>query len=253
MAKVFRVVVPLNTMEEESWLVAAAYAAKMATQSKPASTDVILLTHTKQQLEHTSLANHLGGGAAKALGKGTRANLVDGITLRHETLRTLGYSTRNSVVIAFYAEDRMLETLDGLPGVLGIVSVPDFDGQIDGWIERWNPKVHGAERATPEKLIDDPTVERALESITTRSNIAHGVLHPRDKQYADEAFRILRAKGHSLNPAKIKSWAIRRGWKPGGGDELAKAATKVMKLANKPSLSAFHEPHARYEKWKTGK
>ncbi len=191
---------------------------------------MILLTHTKQQLEHTSLANHLGGGAAKALGKGARANLVDDVTLRHETLRTLGYSTRNSVVIAFYADDRMLETLDGLSGILGIVAVPHLDGKIDGWIERWNPTVHGEERATPGKLIGDPTIERALESITLKSNISHGVLHPRDKQYADEVFRILRAKGHALDPTKIKSWAIRRGWKPGGGEELAKAATKVMKL-----------------------
>lgn len=252
MADVARVVVPIDTMDQDSWLVAAAYAVKIATDSKPASTDVVLLTHTKQQLDHTSLANHLGLAGAKALSKGNRANLGNGVILRHETLRTLGYSTRNTVIIAFYAEDKMLEPLDGQTGVAGIVAVPEFDGDIDAWKRRWNPIVHGAKRAATETLIDDPVIERALESITTRSNIAYNVLHPRDKEYADEVFRILRAKGHELDPERIKSWAIRRGWKPGGGDELAKAAGKVAKLKNKPSISSFYEPHARYDRWKKG-
>jgi hypothetical protein len=251
-SKVIRVVVPLDPMEEQSWHLAAAYAVKIACEGTPRATDVILLTHTKDQLRHTSLAGHVGINAAKALGSGARLDLEAGATLRHATLRTLGHSARNAVIIAFYAEDRMLEALDGLAGVLGIVAVPDLAGQADGWIERWGPVVHGSPRAAPEKLIDDPVVERALEAITTLSNIAYDVMHTRDKQHADEIFRILRAKGHTLDPTKIKSWAIRRGWKPDGAEELAKVAAKVMKLARKPSLAGFHEPHDRYARWKGG-
>jgi len=172
--------------------------------------------------------------------------------LRHETLRTLGFSTRDTVVIAFYADDRMLETLDGQTGIVGIVAVPEFEGRIDAWLRRWNPTVHGVPRGAAKAIIDDPVVERALESITMRSNTAYDVLHPRDRDFADEVFRILRANGHALDPAGIKSWAIQHDWKPGGGDELATVASKVVGLKNKPNISSFHEPRARYERWKNG-
>jgi hypothetical protein len=237
-------------VNKESWLFAVGYASKMAERCNPPSIDVVLLTHTKKQLEHTSLAGHLGTGA-KALVKGNRADLGNGVMLRHETLKTLGFSTRNTVVSAFYADDRILEMLDGQTGVTGIVAVPEFDGRMDAWLRRWNPVVHGLKREEAKSIIDDPVIERALGSITTHSNIAYSVLHPRDREFADEVFRILRAKGHELNPAKIKSWAIQHGWKPGGGDELAKVAAKVSGLKNKPRISSFHEPQARYDRWKS--
>lgn len=82
------------------------------------------------------------------------------------------------------------------------------------------------------------------------SNTANDVLHPSDKQFADDLFRILRAKGHTLDPATIKSWAIREGWKPRAADELSKVAAKVAKLKNKPSLGAIHNPQGRYARWK---
>ena len=93
-------------------------------------------------------------------------------------------------------------------------------------------------------------IEKALDFITLVSNISYAALHPCDKKSADEVFRILRAKGHTLDPAAIKSWAIRRGWKPGGADELSKVAAKIAKLGSKPRLEGIHDPHGRYERWK---
>lgn len=250
MADMFRVVIPVDSIDITSWQLGAAYALKMASEASPRATDVVLLTHTKHQLDYTSLAGHLGAGASKALSKGTTLKLDGSVTLRHATLRTLGYSTRNSIVIAFYADEGMLETLDGQRGVIGIVAVPEFNGDIDQWIKRWNPIVHGAKREATKSLIDDQVIEKALESITQMSNTAYDVLNPRDKDFADGVFRILRAKGHALDPTAIKSWAIRTGWKPGGADELSKIAAKVAKLKNKPSLGAIHDPEGRYQRWK---
>lgn len=251
MADMFRVVIPVDSMDVTSWQLAAAYAFKMASEASPRAIDIVLLTHTKHQLDHTSLASHLGPGASKALSKGKSFNLDDGVTLRHATLRTLGYSTRNSIVVAFYADEGMLEMLDGQKGVAGIVAVPEFDGDIYQWIKRWNPVVHGAERKATKPLIDDPVIENALKSITQMSNTAYDVMHPRDKEFAEDVFRILRAKGHALDPVSIKSWAIRTGWKPGAAEELSMVAAKIGKLKNKPSLGAMHDPHGRYERWKS--
>lgn len=251
MANMLRVVIPVDSMDVTSWKLAVRYALEIANKTSPPATDVVLLTHTKSQLDHTSLASHLGQTVTKALSKGEIFNLDSAVRLRFATLRTLGHSTRNSVVIAFYADERMLETLDGQRGVVGIAAVPQFDGDIDQWINIWNPVVHGRKPEATKPLIDDPVIEKALESITTKSNTDNAVLHTDDRKFADGVFRILRAKGHKLDPTAIKSWAIRANWKPDAADELCKVAAKVAKFKNKPSLGAIHNPDEHYERWKS--
>lgn len=155
------------------------------------------------------------------------------------------------MIIAYFAEDKMLEALDGLDLVAGIVAIPDLPEQAESWITRWNPVVHGKPRASrPVPLIEDPIVANALSALTSWINLAHAVMNPRDKEHADETLRILRAKGHTLVPVQIKSWAIRNGWKPGAADELAKLATRIGALTSKPRISGYHDPDGRYDRWK---
>lgn len=75
------------------------------------------------------------------------------------------------------------------------------------------------------------------------------MLHPRDKEHVDETLRILRANGHSLKPAEMRSWAIRNGWKPGAADELAKLVQRIAGLKNRPYLTKIHNAHGRYQSW----
>ncbi|GGE98144.1 hypothetical protein [Sphingomonas prati] len=246
-----RVVVPIDSMDPESWNYAVGYVQKIASEASPAVTDVILLTHTKDVLTRSSLAGFIGAAPAKALAKGTRVGFGSGATLRHETLRTLGYSARNAVVIAFYADDAMLEKIDGLRDLTAVVAVPDFEDSIDKWRHRWNPNVHGEAQAPAAPLIADPVVVKALETITALCNMSHGMLIQRDKDHASENLRILRAKGHALDAETIKSWAISKGWHPGAADDLGKVADKISRLKTKPSISGFYEPEARYARWKS--
>ncbi|MGO6669774.1 hypothetical protein ACC699_07325 [Rhizobium ruizarguesonis] len=250
MTKPARVVIPIDSQDPEAWKFAAAYAIKIGKEAEPGAQEYILLTHTKQQLKSTSLASHLGAHASKALLANQSLTLPDGGMLRHATLQTLRGSGRRAVIIAYFAEDGMLDTLDGLDLVTGIVAVPDFPGHVDNWIARWNPVVHGKPQVSaPAPLVADPVVANALESLSSAINLATGLSHPRDKSVADETLRILRAKGHALAPAKIKSWAIRHGWKPDGADELARLAERIGALKAKPSLTNFHDPEGRYERW----
>ena len=161
----------------------------------------------------------------------------------------LGGYARGAVIVAFYADNKMLEKLDGIDGLVGIVAVPDLASDIDQWVARWNPMVHGQPASAPTTLISDPVVEKALASLSSWINLSHGIMNPRDKGHADEMLRILRAKGHTFEPDKMKSWAIRNGWKPGAADELATLATRIGALKSKPSLSAYHDPDGRYGRW----
>lgn len=249
MTKTIRVLVPVDSQEPEAFNLALAYAEQI---SKTAGVeDVILLVHTKHQLDSTGLSRFLGAAAVKALNKGTAA-LSWGGRLHGETMKTLRYTARKSVIIAYYADEKLLDFVDGLNNIAGVVAVPWVPGEADGWVTRWNAHVHGQAKQAPATLIDDPVVVRALETLTTVINLSTGLGHPRDKAMANEILRILRAKGHADPSATIKSWAIQHGWSPNSATELEALARKIWSLKTKPSLSGFHDPHERYERWKAG-
>lgn len=249
MTKTIHVLVPVDSQESEAFGLALAYAEQI---SKAAGIeDVILLVHTKHQLERTGLSRILGATTVKALNRGKVA-LPWGGWLHSETMKTLRYTARKSVVIAYYANEVMLDFVDGLNNIAGVVAVPWIPSEADGWAARWSAHVHGQTQRASATLIDDPVVVSALETLTAVINLSTGLGHPRDKAMANEILRILRAKGHVDPSATIKSWAIRRGWRPNSAVELEALSKKIWALKAKPNLSGFHDPHGRYERWKAG-
>lgn len=250
MAAPIRVLIPSDSQESETVGLALAYAQEIA--KKVEARDVLLVTHTKDQLRHTGLAQNLGENAAKALLAGRAVSLPSGATLRYGTLATLRYSSGNPVIIAYYADEKLLDFVDGIVGVKGVVAVPWVYGEADAWSDRWTPIVHGQEKQAPAALIDDPVVETALRSVSNIINLSHSLLQSRDKEWVDDVLRILRAKGHSLDAAKIRNWAIRNGWKPGAADDLAKLVLKVAGLKTRPRLTGIHDVDGRYARWTSG-
>jgi hypothetical protein len=247
MSSTIRVLIPLDSQEEQTFGLALAYAEQIAKARH--ATDVILLTHTKGQLDSTSLSRFLGPTASRALVGGKTARLSWGGALRSETTNTLRHKSVNGIVIAYYANETLLDFVDGLRGVAGAVAVPWLAGEADGWAARWSAVVHGQEKTSPAVLIKDPVVVRALKSLTTVINLTTGLGHPRDKQTANEILRILRAKGHADPSGTIKSWAIQNGWTPKAGSDLEAMSRKIWALKAKPSLAGFHDPGGRYARW----
>ncbi len=250
MTRIIRVLIPLDSHEEQTFTLALSYAEQIA---KAAGVlDVILLTHTKRQLDRTGLSRFVGPAASKALTKGKTASLSWGGKLHGETMNTLRYQTRSSVIVAYYANEALLDFVDGLRDIAGAVAVPWVPGEAHGWAARWNAHIHGQEKQSPAALIDDPVVVRALEMLTSIINLSTGLGHPRDKEMANQILRILRAKGHNDPSGNIKSWAIRHNWSPSAGSDLEALSKKIWSLKTKPSLSSFHDPNGRYDRWKAG-
>jgi hypothetical protein len=247
MKKPIRVLLPLDSQSTETLGLALSYASGICKEF--GTQDIILLTHTKHQLEHTSLSTALGAARAKALSKGPIA-IQGGGQLKAETMKTLRIPPKNSVIIAYYAEPQILDYIDGLNNVAGVVVVPDHPGDADKWVDRWGAAVHGQTRpASPPSLIGDPVFVRALEALSRLVNLSTGLGDPRDKAMANEILRILRAKGHADQSANIRSWAIRHGWRPDDAADLEALARKIWALKAKPSLSAIHDPEGRYLRW----
>jgi hypothetical protein len=250
MAAPIRVLIPGDSQEPEVLGLALAYAQEIA--KKAEAREVLLVTHAKGQLRHTGLAANLGETVTRALLGGREVKLPSGATLRHGTLATLRYPSGRPVIIAYYADEKLLDFIDGMAGVKGMVAVPWVPGEVDQWRQRWTPIVHGEEKQAPATLLDDPVVETALRSVSAIINLSNSLIQSHDKEWVDDALRILRAKGHSLDGAKIRNWAIRNGWKPGAADDLAKLVRKIAGMKTRPRLAGIHNADGRYARWKSG-
>lgn len=250
MSKIHRIVIPVDSHDPTAWNLAVTYADKICEVGGDKVGNVVLLIHTKAQLKHTDLARFVGDAQSKRLDKGEALNMSSGAMLRCEALRTVGTMLPpTTVVIAYWADMEMMDKIDGLRNVAGVVAVPEFPDNVKDWETRWGPIIHGKERAAETPLIPDPIIERAMRSLDVMVNRSTGIGHPRDKQSANEVFRILRNKGHHLDPNAIKSWAIKAGWAPRGATDLAALASKIAGLKAKPSLSAIYGAEDRYARW----
>jgi hypothetical protein len=152
-------------------------------------------------------------------------------------------------VISFYADDATLEIVDGLKNVAGVVAVPDLAGSADQWKARWSPIIPGEAVRAPVELIKDPVIVEALRSLSIIINKSRGLLTSRDKEWADDVLRILKAKGHTAEPSAIKSWAIKEGWTPGAARDLAKLTQKVFGMKTRPKLANITNAEQRYRRW----
>lgn len=249
MPEIHRVAILEDSQDSESWGLALGYAKLICERSNPKIQDIVLLVHTKQVFAGTVLAGFLGKSAAKTLGSGGPVSLPWGGSMRLATLQTMRTATRPTLVVAYFADEKLLEFIDGLRGVSAVIAVPDLEDGAKKWIDRWGVAVHGQKSSTRRTLIDDPVFEKGLEAITRGVNLAHGLMNSRDKGYADEVLRILRAKGHTADPEMVKSWSIKHGWQPSAATELAALARKIADLKAKPSLAKYYNPEGKYESW----
>ena len=251
MSKIHRVVVPIDSHDPKAWQTALAYADKICGAGGADVRNVVLLIHTKAQLNHTDLSRFIGTAQSKRLDKGEMLSMPSGARLRCETLRTVGTMLPpKTVVIAYWADMGLLDTADGLRNLAGIVAVPEFSDNAKAWEDRWGPIVHGQTgTASAKALIDDPVVEKALTELDRMINRSTGLGHPRDKEQAKTILRIRRNKGHRAQPTSIKSWAIRNGWDSDDAGELADLAAKAFAMKIRPSLGAIYGAEERYARW----
>jgi hypothetical protein len=191
-----RVIVPIDDANPEALALSLGYAKLVAQRANSRADKIILLTHTKQQLRSTSLERHLGAQVSKALAANKAVGVGDGFTLHHETMQTLRYGGRNSIIIAFYADEKMLDFVDGLADVVGCIAVPWLEDGAKTWADRWTPHIHGKPPQEPAKILSDRVIENALRSFSRIANRSHSLMHPR----AFCAQRAIRHLSPTSNP-----------------------------------------------------
>lgn len=244
-----RVLVPGDDQSEEAISLAFGYADEICKLSQGTVQEAILFVPGKESVKFTTLTSALGERNAKKLHDGGIVALPSGMPMHLETIRTLRWVTKPSVLISIYSDQKMLDQVDSTKNLFGIVAVPYIPEALERWQKTWSPTVHGAPKQSAQKLIGDPVVEQALVSLTHGINLSHSLLNTRDKEHSNRTLRILRANGHVEKPENLRSWAVKNGWHPKAAEELEKLAIKVLSLKSKPRLSDPDVAKRTYDYW----
>ncbi|MCU7846180.1 MAG: hypothetical protein KZQ93_20275 [Candidatus Thiodiazotropha sp. (ex Monitilora ramsayi)] len=215
--------------------------------------ECVLFIPVKAHLQHTTLSAVLGKNASKILNAGKPVRLGN-CSLRLETARSFKSYTRADAVLVVYADQRMMDSVDSNGNFKIVICVPHAPDAVEEWERTWSPITPGQQQ-TDTVLIENPVVEAALESITSRINLANRILNPRDEDAVKDAFRILRAHNQIEDPKNIRAWCIKNGWDSKGADEAMKHATKAFNLKSKPSRYGQQWADNIYTQWtsKAGK
>jgi hypothetical protein len=146
--------------------VALRYAQEICKRQADPVAEVILFAPAKHHVKHTGLATALGESLSRSLHDGHSVLLPFGIPMRLETIKTLRWLTKRSVVICAYADQKMLDQIDSDTKLAGVVAIPHAPGVLDQWQKTWSAHVHGqAPQPIDLPLIADPVIEQALISL----------------------------------------------------------------------------------------
>jgi hypothetical protein len=250
--EIIRILVPNNDQGINAISMALSYANTVCELKKSEDQEVVIFAPGKASLKFTTLSAALGEKNAKTLHDGGHVVLPSGIRMRAETIRTLKWLNKPSIIISVYSDQKMLDQIDSTKNVIGIIAVPHAPDALKAWQLTWSPIEHGAAAEQPaKKLLNDPLFEQALVSLTACINLSHQVLHPSDKESTEQTLRILRAKGHKEEPENIRSWAIKHSWHPKAADELEKLAQRILSLTSKPKLPNPELAQRKYDYWRS--
>ena len=249
--KPIRILVPGDSQSKEAISIAIAYADEICKQQQGGVQEAILFVPGKESVRSTTISAAIGDQNAKKLQDGGLVLLPTGTPLRLETIRTLRWVSKQSVLISIYSDQKMLDQVDSVENLVGIIAVPHIPDALKQWQRTWSPTVHGEATQSPIKLIQDPILEQALLALTQSVNLSHSTLHPTDKEHSDSTLRILRLHGHTDDPQNIRSWLIQNGWQPTTANELEKLAQKIFSLKSKPRLQNPEVAQSRYEYWRS--
>lgn len=214
--------------------------------------EVIFLVAAKPSLTSGPLHEALGATVHNALVKGKPVMLPSGAQMRCETMKTLKWVSKPSVLIAVFASQDMMDKIDSLQNLVAVVAVPWTPDAIKNWVATWSPVELGkpakSAKATP-KLIADPIVEQAMKSLTSVINRGTAVLNASDDDHAKRILRILRSRNHQEPAENIKLWAIKNGWLPKAAKRLEILAEKAFALRSKPKLDNPVHAEQLYQRW----
>lgn len=130
-----------------------------------------------------------------------------------------------------------------------MIVVENCENSVIQWKGRWSPEYNGKVVEGEGVLIEDAVIVEALQQLFLILNKNNPCLMAADKEWARDTLYILWAKGHSVEPQAIKSWAIKDGWALGVANDLARIAKTTFNSKSTANLSIVSNAEERYRRW----
>lgn len=184
------------------------------------TSDLMLITPLKNNLDSIVVGEFLGMDVSKRLMKGDKIPIANsGAFLSHHSVSTILKCASPKIALVFYVSTEDIKKLDDLMFEC-IIFVPWLDKDGKDWAQKWNAETHGDPTINSE--IDLPSeVSTALVNLKACVNLSTGLAHPSDKEHAKRKFSELRSAGIKWDPAEVEKWAVRNGWKTADAEELS--------------------------------
>ncbi len=145
------------------------------------------------------------------------------------------YTGKSKIILACWPEEEELDKLDCLDGLqeMCVVSWTGFD--VRAWRMARQPiELIEVERLPQPQL--DPTVERAMLSLTDKVNLKIN-FDPLFSSITISLFQKLKVGGYEWEPHMIKAWAMINNWTAPNAQNLREIATGVQDGSIYPALS----------------
>ena len=192
------------------------------------ASELTLVMPSKGNLSTTVVGEFLGEAASKRLMAGETVTVRGSVSLWCESAKTLKKRGEPDVVLAFYISLDDLNVVDSLRGTHAAIYVPWLDADGMTWQRTWNAEVLGQPKVETAPALD-PRVEAGLHLLTSHVNLSTGLSHPSDKRDAKKLFTDLKSSQVTYDPAEIRVWAVRNGWRPDDADELMQLSARYVK------------------------
>jgi hypothetical protein len=184
-----------------------------------------LIVPAKSSFSGSVISEIIGDLPTNRLLRGDTVAIQKGIAIKLESAGTAGKSGEVNIALAAYLSGKDLRQIDSLNHVESIIFLPWMSEEGEGWQESWNAEVLG-EKWKENDLELPPELEAELRSLSVRVNLSTGLSHPLDLKAAKEMFRGLNEAAVSYEPNKVRSWALRNGWRPDFAEDLYDLAVK---------------------------
>ena len=187
---------------------------------------VTLVVPKKASWDGTEVAKSLEAVVVKALLKGQRVGIADGVSMVLESAQNFHTYSNSGLLVGAHISVKEMNKLDDSPMAKAVMYLPWTGEDEKEWRATWNPEVIGSDTQNSLQNNLPAEVQKALGQLTTQINLGTGLGHPSDKRHAQRVIAALRADGHSFDPAEVRRWAQRNGWSSDAAADLERIAAK---------------------------
>jgi hypothetical protein len=152
-------------------------------------------------------------------------------------------------VVAWKADDSLLEAADSIAPVGPVVALSRKAQDVTEWTSIWQPRCAGLRLRRGQSLMNNRVVAAALASLTSVVNLSSGIDHPGDRSIAVDYIWMMIWAGLWDDPDRMRRWLRALGWMPQDARRFEALARKIHGALCARSRRSLSQRRAMLNGW----